>query len=166
MLNIRSKPPALKAEAISLNFSAAPGEQSDPKILRIKNNLANLRVVSITTPEGFLIARHRQDYADRIDSFTIEQLQQEASIDVVFQPGQAGGYYGTLAIRYERWQRPVRDSPGLVLRRRHLIAGRQRVRDLVAGQVAVFRERRHPVLPENDWRSSRASRSSSPGPSA
>ena len=101
ILNIRSAPPAVQADAISLSFSAAPGEQSEPKVLRIKNNLANLRIVSISAPEGFLIARHGQDYADRIDSFTIEQLQQEASIDVVFKPGQAGGYYGTLVIRCE-----------------------------------------------------------------
>ena len=59
-----------------------------------------VRIESISSPEGFLIDRAGQGYADRIDSFTIEQLRQGASINVAFKPAQAGGYYGTLVIRY------------------------------------------------------------------
>lgn len=100
ILNIQSVEPIVEVDAISLSFSAAPGEQSEPQILRIRNNAANLNIESISCPDGFLLDREGQGYANHLGSFTIGPLRQEVSVNVVFKPGQAGSYYGALVIRY------------------------------------------------------------------
>ncbi|MEN6427354.1 MAG: C10 family peptidase [Phycisphaerales bacterium] len=101
ILNIRSARPQVEVDASSLSFYATPGGQSSPQVLRITNNVANLRIESISCPDGFAIDRAGNGYGMWIDSFLIETLGQGATINVVFQPTQAGGYYGTLVIRCE-----------------------------------------------------------------
>jgi len=100
ILNVQPAQPAVELDTTSLGFYAAPGEQSESQILKIRNNTANLRVESVTCPDGFFVSRGGQDYADHLDSFTIETLGQGASVNVVFKPSQAGDYYGLLVIRY------------------------------------------------------------------
>jgi len=100
VLNIEPTQPPVEVDATSLAFNAAPGKRSEPQILRIRNNVANLRVESITCPDGFLIDRGGQGYAARLGSFTIEAVRQGASVNVAFNPAQAGDYSGVLAIRY------------------------------------------------------------------
>jgi hypothetical protein len=100
VLNIEPTQPPVEVDATSLAFNAAPGKRSEPQILRIRNNVANLRVESITCPDGFLIDRSGQGYAARLGSFTIEAVRQGASVNVAFNPAQAGDYSGVLAIRY------------------------------------------------------------------
>ncbi len=99
ILNIQPAQPQLELDASSLSFYAAPGEQSAAQVLRIKNNAANLYIESISCPDGFLIDRAGQGYAGRIGSFVVETPRQGASVNVVFKPTWAGGYYGTLVIR-------------------------------------------------------------------
>lgn len=100
VLNVQSVQPAVEVDPISLSFTAAPGGQSAAQALRITNNVANLDVDSITCPDGFLVARAGQGYADQIDSFTIAQARLGAYVNVVFKPTQAGGCSGVLAIHY------------------------------------------------------------------
>jgi hypothetical protein len=100
VLNVQAAQPAMELDSTSLSFYAAPGEQSQSQVLRIRNNTADLCVESITCPDGFLIDRNGQGYADRLGSFTIESLRQGAAINVAFKPAQAGDYYGILVIRY------------------------------------------------------------------
>jgi hypothetical protein len=99
ILNIQQARPPLEVDASLLRFHAAPGGQSSAQVLRITNNVANLRIESISCPEGFAIEREGGSFGSRIDSFTIETPGQGASINVAFRPAQAGGYYGTLVIR-------------------------------------------------------------------
>lgn len=100
VLNIEPTPPAVEVDATSMGFYAAPGEQSEAQILRIRNNAANLRVESVACPDGFLVDRGGQGYANRLGAFIIDGLRQGASLNVVFKPAQAGDYYGILSIRY------------------------------------------------------------------
>ena len=166
MLNIRPKAPALQTDPASLNFYGAPGQDSDSQLLRIQANVDGVQVNSISSPAGFVIAL-ADEFSDHLASLPVLQAQQKLSILVQFRPQQAGGYYGTLAIHYND------DSVRYVILRgwsfdgRDGGPGRQRLRDLVPGQVALFRERRYPGAAERRARrSSRASRSSSPGPTA
>jgi len=99
ILNIQPTQPQLEVDASLLRFHAAPGGQSSSRVLRITNNVANLRIESISCPDGFAIEREGGGLGSRIDSFTIETPGQGASINVTFRPAQPGGYYGTLAIR-------------------------------------------------------------------
>lgn len=98
ILNVQAAQPEVEVDASSLSFYAAPGEQSSAKALRIKNNVANLRIASISCPEGFVIDRGGNGYGRQIDPFVIETPGQGASINVAFKPAKAGGYYGMLVI--------------------------------------------------------------------
>jgi len=100
VLNLRPEEPALQTDPASLNFYGAPGQDSVPQVLRIQNNAASVTVQSITSPEGFLIAKPN-DYSDHLDSFSLTRPKQYASIKVRFRPQREGGYYGTLAIHYD-----------------------------------------------------------------
>jgi hypothetical protein len=99
VLNLRPEEPVIQTDPASLNFYGAPGQDSAPQVLRIENS-AEVTVQSITSPEGFLIAKP-DDYSDHVDSFTLDRPSQNALIQVKFQPEREGGYYGTLAIHYE-----------------------------------------------------------------
>jgi hypothetical protein len=100
VLNLRPEEPAVQTDPASLNFYGTPGQDSESQILRIQNNAARVTVQSITSPEGFLIAKS-DGFSDRVDSFELTRPQQNASIAVKFRPERAGGYYGTLAIHYD-----------------------------------------------------------------
>ncbi|MGE5295210.1 MAG: right-handed parallel beta-helix repeat-containing protein, partial [Solirubrobacterales bacterium] len=100
IINILPAQPTVEVEPASLSFYAAPGQQSSMQVLRIKNNVANLDVDSVTCSDGFLIALAGQSYATEIDSFTIGQIRLGAYVNVVFKPSEAGSYSGILAIHY------------------------------------------------------------------
>jgi hypothetical protein len=55
VLNIQPQEPALTIDPGSLNFYGAPGQESDPQILRIRNSVAGVQVDSIMSPEGFVL---------------------------------------------------------------------------------------------------------------
>ncbi len=99
VLNLRPEEPALQTDPASLNFYGAPGQDSAPQTLRIQNAADPTTVQSVTSPEGFLIAKP-DDYSDHLDSFTLTRPKEYASIKVRFRPEREGGYYGTLAIHY------------------------------------------------------------------
>jgi predicted outer membrane repeat protein len=100
VLNLRPEEPVLQTDPASLNFYGTPGQDSEPQVLRIQNNVAGVTVQSITSPDGFLIA-NPDDFSDHLDSFSLTPPNQNASIQVKFRPEREGGYYGTLAIHYD-----------------------------------------------------------------
>jgi len=101
ILNVQPVPPSIQVTPATFIFYAVPGQQSEPKMLSIKNNTAQrLSINSISSPEGFVVSRTNDDYSDYIDSFEIQRPGQTASINIKFCPQQAGGYYGTLTIDY------------------------------------------------------------------
>jgi hypothetical protein len=99
MLNIQPVAPAITTDSASLSFYGAPGQESDPQLLRIQTNVGHVQVDSITSPEGFVIAI-ADAFSDHIASFPIARPKQTVAVQVKFRPQQAGGYYGTLAIHY------------------------------------------------------------------
>ncbi|MCL5281979.1 MAG: C10 family peptidase [Planctomycetes bacterium] len=100
VLNLRPEELAIQTNPASLNFYGTPGQDSDPQVLRIENNADRATVQSITSPEGFLIAKP-DDFSNQLGSFTLSRPKQYASVRVKFHPEREGGYYGTLAIRYD-----------------------------------------------------------------
>lgn len=99
VLNIRPKEPALQTDPATLSFYGVPGLESEPQILKIQNSVGDVLVSSISSPEGFVIAR-QDTFSDRIESFPMTRPRQTEPIAVKFSPQRAGGYYGALAIHY------------------------------------------------------------------
>ncbi len=101
ILNIQPTPPSIEITSTPYIFYSSPGQESDTKILSIKNN-ATKRVLinSITSPDGFRVSQSDDDYSNHIDSFQIQQPGQEISLNVKFCPDEARGYYGILTIDY------------------------------------------------------------------
>jgi hypothetical protein len=99
ILNIRPVEPALRVEPAFLDFHSLPGQESDVQILRIRSTVDGVQVHSISSPEGFLIAMP-DEFSGQVAGFTIPRARQAAALLVRFRPERAGGYYGTLAIRY------------------------------------------------------------------
>ena len=167
ILNIQPNKPALEADPASMSFHSAPGEESAPQSLRLANNVAGVQVHSISSPDGFLIARAGGQFSNRLGSFTIQRAGEGATISVKFRPERAGGYYGTLVIRVWRWKHEVRHSERMVVRRRDPDRGRERVWRVVAGPIAIFRHGEYPGAAEGEsWRLSPASKSSLRGRTA
>jgi hypothetical protein len=100
ILNIQPDKPALEVDPASMSFYSAPGEESAPRSLRLMNNVVGVKVSSVTSPDGFLIARSENKYFSRLDSFTMQQVGMRATISIKFRPEQAGGYHGILTIEY------------------------------------------------------------------
>jgi len=101
ILNIQPISPTIDADPSSLLFYSVPGQESEPKMLFIKNNTSQrILINSIYSPEGFVISASDDGYSDHIDSLEIQRPGQEAAINVKFCPADAGGYYGTLTIHY------------------------------------------------------------------
>ncbi len=100
IVNLRLEAPAIEVDSNAMDFYAAPGQESVPQTLQISSRRADTRIDSITSPEGFVISVADDVYADRIESFTIENPGEAAVVHVKFRPARAGGYYGTLEIRY------------------------------------------------------------------
>jgi hypothetical protein len=101
ILNIQPISPSVDADPSSLLFYSVPGQESEPKILFIKNNTPqSILINSIYSPEGFVISASDDGYSDHINSLEIQRPGQEAAINVKFCPADAGGYYGTLTIYY------------------------------------------------------------------
>ncbi len=103
VLNLWPEEPAIQADPASLNFYATPGQDSDTQVLRIQNNAARVTLQSITSPEGFLVAKF-DEFSQQLGSIELTRPQQNASILVKFHPEREGGYYGTLAIHYNDGQ--------------------------------------------------------------
>lgn len=100
LLNIQPDKPDLEVDPASMSFYSAPGEESAPQSLHLVNDVTGVEVTSISSPDGFLIARSGAEFSSRLDSFTIERGGAGVTMSVKFRPERAGGYYGTLAIRY------------------------------------------------------------------
>ncbi len=101
ILNVQPVPPGIQVDPASFVFYAVPEQESEPKTLLVKNNSTQPMLInSISSPQGFVISRTADSYADHIDSFQMQRPGQAASINIKFCPRQAGGYYGTLAINY------------------------------------------------------------------
>lgn len=101
ILNVQPAKPALEVDPASMSFYSAPGEESAPQSLSLINSIVGVQVSSISSPDGFLIARTTTgQFSSRLDSFTIQRVGMAATISVKFRPERAGGYYGTLAIQY------------------------------------------------------------------
>jgi hypothetical protein len=101
ILNVQPVPPGIQVDPASFVFYAVPEQESEPKTLLVKNNSTQPMLInSISSPQGFVISRTTDSYADHIDSFQMQRPGQAASVNVKFCPGEAGGYYGTLAINY------------------------------------------------------------------
>jgi hypothetical protein len=104
LLNIQPDKPDLEADPAAMSFYSAPGEESAAQSLHLVNNVAGVPVTSISSPDGFVIARAGQEFSNRLDSFTISRVGLGVTISVKFCPERAGGYYGTLAIQYGNGQ--------------------------------------------------------------
>jgi hypothetical protein len=101
ILNVQPVPLGIQVDPASCVFYAVPEQESEPKTLLVKNNSTQPMLInSISSPQGFVISRTADSYADHIDSFEIRRPGQAASVNIKFCPRQAGGYYGTLAINY------------------------------------------------------------------
>jgi hypothetical protein len=100
LLNLQPDRPDLEADPAAMTFHSAPGEDSAVQSLRLVNNVAGVQVTSISSPDGFVIARSAEDFSSRLDSFAMGPAGSGETISVKFRPEQAGGYYGTLAIQY------------------------------------------------------------------
>lgn len=101
LLDIRPVPVGLGVDPASLAFQNAWGQESESKILFVRNNTAaGLSIDSISCPEGFVVSLSQEGYADRIEAFEIARAGQEVAINVKFRPEAAGSYYGMLTIEY------------------------------------------------------------------
>ncbi len=100
IVNIQPVKPALEADPVSMSFHSAPGRESAPQSLRLGNSEGAVQVDSISSPDGFLISRAGGQFSNSLDSFTMQRAGEGATVSVKFRPERAGGYYGTLAIRY------------------------------------------------------------------
>jgi len=101
ILSIRPVRPSIDIDPVPSMFYSLPGQETEPKTLFIKNNSAQpITINSISSPEGFVVSRSDDRYADYIDSFQIQRPGQEASINVNFCPAEARGYYGILTVNY------------------------------------------------------------------
>ncbi len=100
LLNIQPSKPDLEADPASMSFFSAPGEESAVQSLHLANNVAGVEVTSVSSPDGFLVARAGKEFSGRLDSFTLQRVGLGQTIEVKFHPERAGGYYGTLAIQY------------------------------------------------------------------
>lgn len=100
ILNLRPDEPLIEVDPDALDFYSLPSQESAPQAVRINNRGANALIDSISSADGFVISGEDGVYADRIDSFTIENPSEGAVVCVRFRPEQAGGFYGTLRIGY------------------------------------------------------------------
>lgn len=100
ILNIQPTKPVLEVDPVSMSFHSAPGQESAQQSLRLANDVEGVHVHSVSSPDGFLIARAGGQYSNRLDSFAIQRAGEGATINVKFRPERAGGYHGTLVIQY------------------------------------------------------------------
>ena len=100
LLNIQPGKPDLEADPASMGFYSAPGGESAVQSLHLANNVVGVRVISVSSPDGFLIARAGKAFSDHLDAFTLQRVGLGQTVDVKFHPERAGGYYGTLAVQY------------------------------------------------------------------
>jgi hypothetical protein len=100
ILNVQPSKPALEVDPASMSFYGAPGEETTPQSLHLINNVAAVKVNSVASTDGFLIARSDDTFSSKLGSFTMQRVGEGETISIKFRPERAGGYHGTLAIEY------------------------------------------------------------------
>lgn len=99
VLNVQPQAPALQVNKASLDFYSLPGQTTEPQSVRIEANVDGVQVNSVSSPDGFVLGV-ADEFSNHLDAFTLARAQHQVTLQVEFQPARAGGYYGTLAIRY------------------------------------------------------------------